>query len=155
MPECPPGVHSIFDPCPGDCTEPVEDEHETFVITWATDIGETLAWLYQHRANWEPMALSDPIWRWGIVQSGQERFAAEPTDTLCWDGDRVWLHSSRRQEVETCEAKEAHMLKFGTGQITTVADGTGEALPPKTGRALTPEEWAEVVAEGEEVSEGE
>lgn len=21
MPECPPGVHSMFDPCPGDCTE--------------------------------------------------------------------------------------------------------------------------------------
>lgn len=23
--ECPPGVHSIFDPCPGDCTEPLPD----------------------------------------------------------------------------------------------------------------------------------
>jgi hypothetical protein len=24
--ECPPGVHSIFDPCPGDCGEPLPDE---------------------------------------------------------------------------------------------------------------------------------
>ncbi|MEU0589927.1 hypothetical protein [Streptomyces ardesiacus] len=24
--ECPPGVHSIFDPCPGDCGKPVDDE---------------------------------------------------------------------------------------------------------------------------------
>lgn len=23
MPECPPGVHSAFDFCPGDCTEPL------------------------------------------------------------------------------------------------------------------------------------
>lgn len=30
MPECPPGVHSIFDFCPGNCTEPDEDaEHHT------------------------------------------------------------------------------------------------------------------------------
>ncbi|MGA4942125.1 hypothetical protein [Streptomyces cinereoruber] len=26
MAECPPGVHSIFDPCPGDCTDLAEDE---------------------------------------------------------------------------------------------------------------------------------
>lgn len=26
MPECPPGVHSLFDPCPGNCAEPVEEE---------------------------------------------------------------------------------------------------------------------------------
>ncbi|MEU1043916.1 hypothetical protein ABZ400_02015 [Streptomyces sp. NPDC005897] len=26
--ECPPGVHSIFDPCPGDCGEPLDDEPE-------------------------------------------------------------------------------------------------------------------------------
>ncbi|WP_164331334.1 hypothetical protein [Streptomyces sp. RLB1-9] len=25
MAECPPGVHSMFDFCPGDCTEPLED----------------------------------------------------------------------------------------------------------------------------------
>ncbi|MGA5598449.1 hypothetical protein ACPCSE_29865 [Streptomyces cellulosae] len=153
--ECPPGVHSIFDFCPGNCTEPVEDEHETFVITWATNIGDTLAWLHRHRADWEPMALSDPIWRWGIVQPDQDRFAAEPTDVLCWDGTRVWLHSSRRQEVETCEAKEAHMLKFGTGQITAVTDGIEEKLPPRTGRALTPEEQDAIVTEGAEDHEGE
>lgn len=23
--ECPPGIHSLFDPCPGDCAEPVEE----------------------------------------------------------------------------------------------------------------------------------
>jgi hypothetical protein len=37
--ECPPGVHSLFDPCPGDCTEPVEDEPapaaDTGSDTWA------------------------------------------------------------------------------------------------------------------------
>ncbi|MFF7553603.1 hypothetical protein ACFZA9_12035 [Streptomyces olivaceus] len=27
--QCPPGVHSIFDPCPGDCGKPVDDEPPT------------------------------------------------------------------------------------------------------------------------------
>ncbi|MCM8552265.1 hypothetical protein [Streptomyces sp. STCH 565 A] len=27
--QCPPGVHSIFDPCPGDCGKPVDDEPAT------------------------------------------------------------------------------------------------------------------------------
>ncbi|MFF7824226.1 hypothetical protein ACFZCM_03285 [Streptomyces rochei] len=25
---CPPGVHSIFDPCPGDCGKPLDDEDD-------------------------------------------------------------------------------------------------------------------------------
>ncbi|MEU0847695.1 hypothetical protein ABZ387_06970 [Streptomyces flaveolus] len=25
---CPPGVHSIFDPCPGDCGKPIDDEDD-------------------------------------------------------------------------------------------------------------------------------
>lgn len=157
MAECPPGVHSIFDPCPGDCADPVEDDladHETLRIEWTTDVGVLLRWLYRHRANWEPISLTDPVWRWGIVQRDQERFAMEPDDTLCWDGIRVWLHSSRRQEVETCEAKEERMLKFGTGQITGVADDVEEKLLSKIGRSLTPAEWDALVHEDED-TEGE
>lgn len=41
------------------------------------------------------------------------------------------------------------LRKFGTGTITTIAEGDEEALPPRTGRALTPEEWEEVVSETE------
>lgn len=156
MPECPPGVHSMFDFCPGDCTEPVDDEHETLTITWASHTGATVEWLYRHGADWEPIAPSDPVWRWGIVQPGHERFAAEPTDTLCWDGTRVWLHSSRRQEVETCQAKEERMLqKFGTGTITAIVKDSEEGALVRTAVALSEAERAEILAEGEEDTEGE
>jgi hypothetical protein len=47
------------------------------------------------------------------------------------------------------------MLKFGTGQITAVADGTEEKLPSKIGRALTQEEWEAVVNETGPEDEGE
>ncbi|MCQ6554768.1 hypothetical protein NPS70_16405 [Streptomyces sp. C10-9-1] len=35
--ECPPGVHSIFDPCPGDCTKPVIEEDELFEELWSME----------------------------------------------------------------------------------------------------------------------
>ncbi|PPS89514.1 hypothetical protein BZZ08_01660 [Streptomyces sp. MH60] len=125
--------------------------HETVPIAWTSNVSNILRWLYSHKANWEPMALTDPPYRWGIVQRGQERFAMQPEDTLCWDGNRVWLHSSHRQEVETCEAKEARMLKkFGTGTITEATGGTEEGLTSRIGSALTPEEWASVLIEAEE-----
>jgi hypothetical protein len=37
MPECPPGVHSLFDPCPGNCTEPVDEEAELFEELWSME----------------------------------------------------------------------------------------------------------------------
>lgn len=37
MPECPPGVHSIFDPCPGNCTEPVDEYDELFDELWSME----------------------------------------------------------------------------------------------------------------------
>lgn len=35
MPECPPGVHSCFDPCPGDCAEPIDEYDELFDELWS------------------------------------------------------------------------------------------------------------------------
>ncbi|MFD5069154.1 hypothetical protein ACFWNC_14665 [Streptomyces sp. NPDC058369] len=32
MTECPPGVHSIFDPCPGNCTENVSAREELYEV---------------------------------------------------------------------------------------------------------------------------
>ncbi|KUN16535.1 hypothetical protein AQJ23_44895 [Streptomyces antibioticus] len=37
MPECPPGTHSLFDPCPGNCTEPVDEEAELFEELWSME----------------------------------------------------------------------------------------------------------------------
>jgi hypothetical protein len=36
MPECPPGVHSLFDFCPGDCTEPVTED-DLFEELWSME----------------------------------------------------------------------------------------------------------------------
>jgi hypothetical protein len=69
---------------------------------------------------------------------------------------RVWLHSSRRQEVETREAQEEHMLKFGTGTITHVASDTEEGRQTRLAVALTEAERAGIIAEGDETeNEGE
>jgi hypothetical protein len=46
------------------------------------------------------------------------------------------------------------MLKFGTGQITGVADDVEEKLLSKIGRSLTPAEWESLVHEDED-DEGE
>ena len=149
MAECPPGVHSMFDFCPGDCTEPVEDEHELHRIGLWQSVTGTLQWLRRFHATVRPPAqwtLSTRIY--AVQQPDQEELRFETGDTLCWDGTRVWLHSSHLQEVETCEAKEAAMLqKFGTGQITTVEDGTEESLSPRVGREMSPEDWAQIVQE--------
>ena len=152
MPECPPGVHSMFDFCPGDCTEPVEDErHETLLIEWTSNISEISRWLRERSADYGPIHPSDPLYRWGVFQrSAESQFAFEPGDTLCWDGTRVWLHSSRRQEVETCEAKEDRRLKFGTGTITAVAKDNEEGQMVRTAAALSDAERAGIIAEGEE-----
>ncbi|MFJ6559989.1 hypothetical protein ACIQMV_08910 [Streptomyces sp. NPDC091412] len=32
--ECPPGVHSIFDPCPGDCGEPLPGDEQPAPVDW-------------------------------------------------------------------------------------------------------------------------
>lgn len=37
MPECPPGVHSLFDFCPGNCTEPIDEEAELFEGLWSME----------------------------------------------------------------------------------------------------------------------
>ncbi len=37
MPECPPGVHSLFDFCPGNCTEPIDEEAELFEELWSME----------------------------------------------------------------------------------------------------------------------
>jgi hypothetical protein len=48
------------------------------------------------------------------------------------------------------------LKKFGTGTITEATNNAGEGLSHRIGSALTPEEWASVVTEGEEQeSEGE
>lgn len=37
MTECPPGVHSMFDPCPGNCTEPIDEYDELFDELWSME----------------------------------------------------------------------------------------------------------------------
>lgn len=37
MPECPPGVHSMFDPCPGNCTEPCDEYDDLFEELWSME----------------------------------------------------------------------------------------------------------------------
>jgi hypothetical protein len=166
----------MFDFCPGDCTEPVDDEHETILLGRDTAVAESERWMAEHRVDWGAVELFDPPWRFGIFPNpsrgaglrrpglpgalaylGREPlFVAEVGDTLCWDGTRVWLHSSSRQEVETCEAKEDRMLKFGTGQITAVAKDSEEGQLVRTAVALTEAERAGILAEDEEQeSEGE
>jgi hypothetical protein len=166
----------MFDFCPGDCTEPVVDAeyhvvdgvlylchpddhycpHETLRIEWTSCTGDARQWLNQHGARREIMSLSDPLYRWGVAQHGQPTFTVEPGDTLCWNGIRVWLHLSCRQEVETCTAKEARMLKFGTGQITTIEKTPAERLTVEASGELTDEERAAILTEGEEAqAEGE
>lgn len=160
MPECPHGVHS---------TEPVDDEHETLHLDYAAPIHEGERWMAEHGVDWGAVTLHDPPWRFGIFPdpsrgAGQRRpgllnvfaylgreplFVVEVGDTLCWDGTRVWLHSSSRQEVETCVAKEERMLKFGTGTITgAVQDGAEQRLTHTA--TLSDADRAEIVAEGEE-----
>ncbi|MFH8483127.1 hypothetical protein [Streptomyces sp. NPDC018055] len=126
--------------------------HETLPIDWTSSVTNVMQWLHGHQADRKPMALTDPLCRWGIAQHGQERFAVEPGDTLCWNGTCVWLHSSRRQEVETCEAKETRMLKkFGTGQITNPDDtNPDDTLTVQASRALTSDEAAALLTEGRE-----
>lgn len=53
QPECPPGVNSIFDPCPGNCTEPVDDidptdedviESHRLALSFALGLGTGAPW---------------------------------------------------------------------------------------------------------------
>ncbi|MFI9123858.1 hypothetical protein ACIGW0_31455 [Streptomyces bikiniensis] len=37
MSECPPGVHSIFDPCPGNCTAPLDEFDDLFDELWSME----------------------------------------------------------------------------------------------------------------------
>lgn len=156
MSECPPGVHSMFDFCPGDCNEPVEDEHEIHPITLCGNVAKTLDWLRRFQASLaEPSDWSLPLTVYYVRQPDQEDTRFEVGDVLCWDGTRVRLHSSTRQGVETCESQEALMLKFGTGQITAVASDTEEGRQVRTAVALSEAERAGIIAEGDEDTEGE
>lgn len=107
MAECPPGVHSMFDFCPGDCTEPVEDEtrdHKVHRIEPAAHVGETLVWLWRFKASLaDPPDWGLPITVFFVRQPGCVDMRFEVGDVLCWDGTRVRLHSSIRQGVETCK----------------------------------------------------
>lgn len=96
-------------------------KHETYRLGHATPIHDSERWMAEHKVDWGPAALSDPLSRFGIfatggsiAQSFRERlaflaseplFVAEIGDTLCWDGDRVQLHASHRQGVETCTTR--------------------------------------------------
>lgn len=130
--------------------------HETLRIEWSTSTWRIARWLERYNARYGALALNDPLWRWGVFPAnGAYCFAFESGDILCWDGTRVWLHSSGRQEVETCEAKEDHMLKFGTGTITHVASDSEEGHNVRTAVALSEAEREGIIAEGEEETEGE
>ncbi|MEU6362250.1 hypothetical protein [Streptomyces albidoflavus] len=142
------------EPIRSDCAERV-DTHETLRVEETMCTNEVRRWLNKHGARRTILSMDDPLYRWGVAQHRRSAFAMEPGDTLCWDGTHVWLHSSRRQEVETCKAKEARMLKFGTGQIT-VPDDREDTPITRTAARLTDAERAAILDEGElETTEGE
>lgn len=148
-------------------------DHETLHLGHASSVAEAERWMAEHRVDWGPAALSDPLTRFGIFatdgniaesppfpQSGKLRylasqplFVAEIGDTLCWDGTRVQLHVSHRQGVETCSTKEADMIKkHGTGTILTETDDDRIVRTA----VLTEDQLSDILDEGEEAdTEGE
>ncbi|WP_428957809.1 hypothetical protein [Streptomyces sp. cg35] len=130
--------------------------HETHKIEPFRTTSETVQWLKPYQAALVPPPdLSAPTTHFGIRQPDCDTLIFRVGDTLCWDGTHVRVHSSPTQRVESCDTMEERMLKFGTGQIT-VPDDREDGTIVRTAAALTDEQRAAILSEGEaETSEGE
>lgn len=64
--ECPPGVHSIFDPCPGDCGEPLADRSPETRYAWCFSHGL----MHRFRAGEDPWCTA--VWAYLEGESEEE-----------------------------------------------------------------------------------
>ncbi|MFJ4902827.1 hypothetical protein [Streptomyces sp. NPDC088727] len=156
------------------------NQHETHLLGHATALHESERWMAERGVDWGPGNWSDATsrlgiyatdngirtksldWAWLVSESLGARLAypsrlplllvAQIGDTLCWDGTRVWLHTSEQQGVETCITKEADMQKFGTGTVlSALTQDTEEGRIVRTAVALTEVQREDIIDEGENV----
>lgn len=127
--ECPPGVHSIFDPCPGDCGKPVDDEPSDASWTQleARAFNAVLPALKEAGA-WLPMSVRRKVARavlaeiLGPIDSG--------TDTATWTAVRaIQLMNEAGQERDTAQAALERVRKAIADRRADVADYEAENPP--------------------------
>lgn len=128
---------------------------DSFQLTLATNVTDTVMWLHHHNATWRPanpLTVHDGLYIDQRCQCGLGTVHVRFGQWLHWDGHRVVARDSNPEETkEPDPAGEDRMLKFGTGHIVGAQTTEGDRQQ-KTAR-FSDAEWDALIAEGEPETE--